>query len=306
MRGVGLLLAFCGDFSASEWPWWCPQDDDDDDGAAALWEGYRGGLESPTAGALLNLCGGHLDYPQIFRVSRIVSCEVRRLCLQSPVKCWWNFCRGYGMVLMAWAELIPVSFHLRYQLEPHLWGFPHKTVPDSGGIWVSSSKAHFTNLITKTLKHFVHGLFELHIFFQHFGDLMPQCRSWPWGGAWVTPLSWSLSLAAGGRGCQGAPVVWAVCWHLVGLFPAMAGCSRPSMAEVVSHPGQKLSAGVGAAPFDTALERSCCDATVLLTKGCVSVLLPLQWQLYCASQSCGYDPRWLQWGMVAARRRRSQ
>lgn len=55
-----------------------------DDGAAALWKGYRGGLESPTVGALLNLCGGHLDYSQILGASRIVSCEVRRLCLSKP------------------------------------------------------------------------------------------------------------------------------------------------------------------------------------------------------------------------------
>lgn len=52
-----------------------------DDGATALW---IESLESPTVEALLNICGRHLDYPQILGASRIVSCEVRMLCLSKP------------------------------------------------------------------------------------------------------------------------------------------------------------------------------------------------------------------------------
>lgn len=41
-----------------------------DDGATALWKGYRR-QPGVSLGALLNLCGGHLDHPQILAASRI-------------------------------------------------------------------------------------------------------------------------------------------------------------------------------------------------------------------------------------------
>lgn len=137
------------------------------------------------------------------------------------------------------------------------------------------------------------------------------------GDAWVTPLTWSQSLVAGGKECQRPQVVWSMCWHLetwqvhslkFGGSLFCGGWSVPGhpWQRWTSIPGRNSPLGSAQHCLNTTLKKNCCDATVMLTKGSVFVLLPLQWQLYCASQSCGYDPRWLQWGMVAARRRRSQ
>lgn len=175
------------------------------------------------------------------------------------------------MVRSWWPELswFPSPFIWGTDERSHICGvFPIK-LSQMWRNWSVTSKSPLQEFDHRNLETLC-GLFEFCVFFQHFGASMPQCGTWPWGGAWVSwSLSWSLSLAAGGKEHQAPWVVWSVCWHLETwqVHSLRLECSRPSVASI---PGRN-SVGVSAAPSNHPQEERW-DAAVMLTKGSGFVL----------------------------------